>query len=226
MVISLKNQQKLVGQKLPPPPPLLSPNEELLRLRLTRIMDDGTQTLGIMDVLDTDEQSVLYSLATVELPYLDNQNKISCIPTDMYRVKSYSSWKYGRCFWLIGNSKGEYKYNRIEGNGYTRSTILIHASAKATKDLQGCIGPGLKFNDQNFQIGKQKGTGMFYMTPSREQSQQALNKLLNTLYSIGSFKMQIINDYEILLQNAFNVRVRKKAEQYGLLPNPYIAPKQ
>ena len=67
--MKIKKQQIVVGTKLPSPPPPLPPSKELLRIRLRRIMDDGTQTLGIMDVLNTDEQTVMYSLATVELPY-------------------------------------------------------------------------------------------------------------------------------------------------------------
>ena len=227
--------QATVGNNLPSAPPPLPASEELLRIRLRRIMDDRTQTLGIMDVLDR-KKNTLYSLATIELPWNNNQNGISCVPTGNYRVISYSSGKYGRCFWLIGNDNGGYQDNRITGNGYTRGSILMYATPKVTKNLQGCIGLGLKFNDQTSQSGTQKGTGQFYLSPSKEQSQQALNKLLNTLYTIGSFKMEVSGDKSVSnetnisligteVQNSFNRKVRRTAEQANLLPNPYIPPK-
>tara|TARA_R110002049_G_scaffold184908_1_gene353129 strand:- start:307 stop:1023 length:717 start_codon:yes stop_codon:yes gene_type:complete len=238
--MKIKQRQILVGQRLPKPPSPLPPNQELLRIRLNRIMDDGTQTLGIMDILNEDG-SILYSLATTELPWKENQNKVSCVPPDNYRVISYCTGKHGKCFWLIGNEQGEYINNKITGNGYTRGSILIHAAPKATKNLQGCIGPGLKFNSQTNQTGIQKGTGQFYLSPSKEQSTQALNKLVNTLWGVGSFRMEINNlgfppnvDYltpfPILLKsdqlpNWFDRNVQQLATDKNLLPNPYIAPK-
>ena len=233
--MKIKQRQIVVGTKLPGAPAPLPPSKELLRVRLRRIMDDGTQTLGIMDVLNTDEQTIMYSLSTVELPYKGNQPKISCIPADNYRVVSYVTGKWGNCFWLIANEGGDYMENRISGNGFTRGSILIHMAPKATNTLQGCIGPGLKFNDQTNQRGNQKGTGMYYLSPSKEQSKQAMNKLVNTLWNIGSFKMEIIGKVldpnekielgEYYIQNAFNREVVLQAQKANLLPNPYIAPK-
>ena len=223
-------RQITVGQSLLNPPPPLTPSEELLRVRLSRILDDGTQTLGIMDVLGTNENQILFSLATVELPYKGNQPKVSCIPTDNYRVISYATGKWGNCFWLIGNEKGDYVKNRISGNGFTRGSILIHAGSKATSNLQGCIGPGLKFNAQTNQRGNQKGTGMYYLSPSKEQSKQAMNILVSTLWNIGSFKMEI-NDINItkplMLAKELSLyeRFERLALSKNLLPNPYIGPK-
>ena len=224
----------LRGPGLPPPPPPLPLSREVLRVNLCRIMDDRSQTLGVMDVLNKDGK-ILYSLATVELPWNDNQNVISCIPMGNYRVISYSSGKYGRCFWLTGNDNGGYQDNRITGNGYTRGSILMYATPKATKNLQGSIGLGLKFNTQTNQMGSQKGTGQFYLSPAKEQSQQALNKLLNTLYNVGSFRMEIKSAFPTVtdedkniypqLPQFFSGVVQQYAQIANLLPNPYIAPK-
>ena len=226
------------GPSTPPPPGEQPPEDELLRIRITRIMDDGTQTLGIMDVLAEDEQTILYSLATSELPWKGNQNRLSCIPVDNYRVKSHSSGKYSRCFWMIGNEKGNYAYNKIYDNGYTRSACLIHMAPKAPGWLLGCIAPGLKFNTQNNQTGRQKGTGQFYLEPAKSQSQQAMNKLINTLYSIGSFKMEIVNaggaenfnepdglggEWNDLPSLFSSNSVQNAASAKNLLPNPYNA---
>ena len=222
------------GPGLPTPPPPLPLSKEVLRVNLCRIMDDRSQTLGVMDVLNKDGK-ILYSLATVELPWNDNQNVISCIPMGNYRVISYSSGKYGRCFWLIGNDNGGYQDNRITGNGYTRGSILMYATPKATKNLQGSIGLGLKFNTQTNQMGSQKGTGQFYLSPAKEQSQQALNKLLNTLYNVGSFRMEIKSAFPTVtdedkniypqLPQFFSGVAQQYAQKKNLAPNPYIAPK-
>jgi len=226
--MNITPRQITVGQSLPTPPPPLTPSEELLRVRLSRILDDGTQTLGIMDVLGTDENQILFSLATVELPYKGNQPKVSCIPTDNYRVVSYATGKWGNCFWLIGNEKGNYVENQISGDGFTRGSILIHAGSKATSNLQGCISPGLKFNAQTNQRGNQKGTGMYYLSPSKEQSKQAMNRLVSTLWNIGSFKMEI-NDIDDLRTQNINYssyeRFERLALSKNLLPNPYTGPK-
>ena len=231
----LSNRNNTVrGPGLSPPPPPLPLSREVLRVNLCRIMDDRSQTLGVMDVLNKDGK-ILYSLATVELPWNDNQNVISCIPMGNYRVISYSSGKYGRCFWLIGNDNGGYQDNRITGNGYTRGSILMYATPKATKNLQGSIGLGLKFNTQTNQMGSQKGTGQFYLSPAKEQSQQALNKLLNTLYNVGSFRMEIKSAFPTVtdedkniypqLPQFFSGVAQQYAQKKNLAPNPYIAPK-
>ena len=211
-----------VGNDLPPPPGPVPPENELLRIRITRIMDDSTQTLGIMDVLAEDEQTILYSLATSELPYLNNNNNISAVPTDKYRVQSHVSGRWGKSFWLIGNEKGGYAFNKIFGDKNTRGGILIHPSPRAVGWLKGCIAPGLKFNAQNNQKGEQQGTGQNYLNPAESQSEAAMNKLMNTLYSVGSFRMEIINQ-TTTLPNTFDDGVQLLATNKKLLPNPYIA---
>tara|TARA_R110000782_G_scaffold218445_1_gene305849 strand:- start:1228 stop:4308 length:3081 start_codon:yes stop_codon:yes gene_type:complete len=208
-----------VGNDLPPPPGPVPPEDELLRIRLTRIMDDGTQTLGIMDILAEDEKTILYSLATSELPYLNNNNNISAVPVDKYIVQSHVSGRWGRCFWLTGNEKGGYAFNKIFGDGNTRAAILIHASPRAVGWLKGCIGPGLKFNDQNNQKGEQQGTGQNYLNPAESQSEAAMNKLMGTLYSVGSFRMEIVNQ-TTTLPNTFDQSVKSLATNKKLLPNP------
>tara|TARA_R110000782_G_scaffold268189_1_gene364317 strand:+ start:36 stop:3347 length:3312 start_codon:yes stop_codon:yes gene_type:complete len=210
-----------LGNKLPPPPGQQPLESEKLRVRITRIMDDGTQTLGIMDIFAEDEKTILYSLATSELPWKGNENKISCIPTDNYRVISHVSGKYDRCFRLEGNSQGNYASNALYGNGYIRKHVLIHPAPKAPKWLQGCIGPGFKFNTQSNQKGRQKGTGDEYLNPSKEQSIDAFIKLLNTLYPEGSFKMDIINLNNATnpnsLPSSFNSIVKNAARSRNLL---------
>lgn len=208
------------GTALPPPPGVQPPEDEKLRLRLTRIMDDGTQTLGMLDVLAEDETTVLYTLATSELPWKGNKNKVSCIPVDNYRVKSHVSGKHGNCFWLIGNEQGGYAFDKLFGNGYIRSSVLIHMSPKAPGWLLGCIGPGFKFNTSENQKGRQQGTGKFYLDPAKGESYKAVDKLLASLYSVGSYKMEIVNSNSVSstsLPNTFNDAVKAEAKSKNLI---------
>tara|TARA_B110000285_G_scaffold230295_1_gene296641 strand:- start:4111 stop:7764 length:3654 start_codon:yes stop_codon:yes gene_type:complete len=208
------------GNKVPPPPGTQPPADEKLRIRLTRIMDDGIQTLGMMDVLAEDEKTILYTLATVELPWKGNQNSISCIPTDDYRVKSHIRSKGRKCFWLIGNSQGSYAFDKLYGNKFIRSSVLIHDAPIAPGWLLGCIGPGFKFNIKGNQKGRQKGTGTEYLTPAREQSIQAVTKLVGTLYSLGSYKMEIKNlggGGVNTLPKTYNATVKTAAKSRNLI---------
>jgi len=217
------NSDTVAGNDVAPPPGIKPPSDEKLRIKLYRIMDDGTQTLGIMQVLAEDEKTVIMTMATSELPWKGNRNGVSCIPADDYRVKSHVSPKHGKCFWLIGNAQGNYAYNRIYGNGFTRGSILIHSSPKAPGWLEGCIAPGIKFNDADNQKGRQKGTGKFYLDPSKSQSNQAVGLLINKLYAEGSFKMKIMNQgggNSESLPKTFNAEVRKISKSVKLLPNP------
>lgn len=209
-----------------PPPKAIDENDEVLRLRLTRIMDDGDQTLGVLECLSTDGQTVLFSLATSELPWKGNENDISCIPTGRYRVKSHVSQNLGISFWLggRGSEAKNYKFGNIVGNGYTRFGILIHMFPKAKDWAKGCIGPGMRFNDRSNQIGRQQGTGQHYLHPSAEQSYQALDLLVAKLYPLGSFQMEIVNQGGVQsssLPSSFNTEVQAIATVHNLLPTPY-----
>ena len=183
------------GNNLPPPPGEQPPEDEKRRMIVTRVMDDGTQTLGIMSIYAEDEQTVLYRLATSELPWKGNRNSISSIPTDLYRVKSYKTERHGACYWIFGNKAGNYANDKLFGNGYIRSEVLIHRAPKAPDWLEGCIGPGFKINTsrQPVQTGSQKGTGTKYKNPSLAESISAMAKINGTLYSVGSYKMEVKN---------------------------------
>jgi hypothetical protein len=158
-------------------------------------MDDGTQTLGIMSIYAEDEQTVLYRLATSELPWKGNQNNISSIPTDLYRVKSMKNQRHGACYHIFGNKAGNYANDKLFGNGYIRGEVLIHKAPTAPNWLKGCIGPGFKLNQASNpnQKGKQKGTGTKFVNPSLAESIKAMAKINGTLYSVGSYKMEVKN---------------------------------
>ncbi len=163
------------------------------RVRLTRILDDGTQTLGIIEVYNADASRILYSLASVELPWKENANGSSCIPTGEYLVNSRQTSKYGKHFWLVGSKLGNWQ--RIPGtNKSDREWVLIHTAPKAPGWLAGCIGPGPQydFNRKNKQ-GNPDGVGTNYLNPAKAESKSALDTLVSTLYNEKGFKMIIEN---------------------------------
>jgi hypothetical protein len=64
---------------------------------------------------------------TIELPWLANKQRVSCIPEGRYELTKRYSQRY----------KHHLLVNNIEG----RSLILIHAFNDALKESNGCIAP-------------------------------------------------------------------------------------
>lgn len=137
------------------------------RLKITRTYKDKC-TLGDLDVFD-ERGGIKAKLKCIELPWLNNAVRKSCIPEGVYDVIKHSSPKYGVCFWVLN----------VSG----RSEILIHVGNYVEKngkigDTLGCILPGLSFADINYD-------GVTDVVSSRA----ALNKLLELLPD--RFKLQI-----------------------------------
>jgi hypothetical protein len=66
---------------------------------------------------------------TIEKPWADNQQNISCIPTGYYKLVRVDSPKFGANTWEIADVTG-------------RSHILIHV-ANTSVDVIGCVGLGM-----------------------------------------------------------------------------------
>lgn len=64
-------------------------NVYLLRLR--------TSDMGTEGMLITDDG---FNCKTLELPWRDNQQNISCIPSGVYKVEVRTSRKYGQVYWV------------------------------------------------------------------------------------------------------------------------------
>ena len=103
-----------------------------MKLVLSRTYQDNF-TLGSMFVLDGER--LVYHCKSIELPWLNNQRNVSCIPEGTYNViKDYKINKF-RLLWVRD-----------------RSGILIHIGnfvAGYVKDSEGCILPGNYFFDLN-----------------------------------------------------------------------------
>lgn len=106
---------------------------------------EGTQ--GIIEWNDT---IVCY---TIELPWLQNQKQISCVPEGEYVLQKRFSKKYG---WHI----------QLQ-NVADRDLILFHPANDALKELKGCIAP------VTFITGIGKGS----------MSRKALKKLIQIVFS-------------------------------------------
>lgn len=104
-------------------------------LELIRLSDDGKQTLGILYVVE--DNKIIFTAKTLELPYKNNNNKISCIPEGEYKVTKRKT-KHSR-----------FKYEHLLINDVpNRDYILIHGANYYT-DLLGCIALGDQFKDIN-----------------------------------------------------------------------------
>jgi hypothetical protein len=94
---------------------------------IDRYSYEKEQTIGKFYLLDEETQSVLKMWHSMELPWKDNQQNISCIPAGYYKGILHISPTFGKCLWLQDVPN--------------RSEILIHA-ANFYYDLLGCIGIG------------------------------------------------------------------------------------
>jgi len=189
------------GTYSPPPPGTGNPIKEAelsrakLRVKITRLLDDGLQTLGQMEILAEDEKTVLTTLATCELPYRGNRNSVSSIPPGKTLVRSFKSDHYGKCFWVYSNESVVWQANSVAGVGYNRQAILIHR-APTSSWLMGCIGPGNDFSNSrsgpdtknkvkyhaDHKSGAKKGNPYGTFPTGRE----GLDKMVSLLWSGGN----------------------------------------
>ena len=106
-----------------------------MKIIIIRLTDSGKQTIGIGHVVDG--ENLLYTFRTLELPWKDNANNISCIPVGEY--DAFKRVSPGR-----GTEVVELK------DVPNRRHIQIHTGNYNT-DILGCIlvGAGLKDINQD-----------------------------------------------------------------------------
>jgi len=102
----------------------------MIRLLLVRTLSDNKQTLGNLYLIVNDQVELI--LKSLELPWRDNNVRVSCIPDGTYKVIQHTSPKFGWCLWL----------QDVPG----RSEILIH-QGNYTRQIHGCILPGILHTD-------------------------------------------------------------------------------
>lgn len=134
-----------------------------MRAILIREKSDDKQTLG--NFIATEEDGdILFQCKTLELPWVNNQNKISCVPKGTYIVKKRYSAKY----------KWHYHLTNTPG----RDFILIHPGNYHSQIL-GCILVGSSHSDIN-------GDGYRDVT----NSVKTMEKLMDAMPD--EFKLEII----------------------------------
>ena len=94
------------------------------------------ETLGALIVLNGKDK--LFECKTIELPNLNNQNNISCVPEGNYKGSPIISPTKGKCF-LIENIPNRQAIEMHIGNYATGKQV----------DTLGCILPGMLFADIN-----------------------------------------------------------------------------
>ena len=106
---------------------------------------------GVNGVLLFDGEEVC---KTIELPWIQNKPRISCIPAGRYQVRKRCSAKFNWHFEIMG----------VQG----RTNILIHPANHAAAELKGCLAPVMRHN------GEGKGSS----------SRIALERLKDRLYPL------------------------------------------
>ena len=99
---------------------------------LTRLAGNSKQTTGYLIVHDVFKTHAQF--ATIELPWLDNNPFVSCIPPGTYTAKKILSPTFGWCIQIL--------------NVPNRTNILLHYGNFYT-NTKGCILIGSKFSKIN-----------------------------------------------------------------------------
>jgi len=110
----------------------LNQNIKAVLKREAAYKSSEVQALGDLTIFDDDE--LIFSCKTLELPWKNNKRNISCIPEGTYEVKKRYSEKYKNHFHVL--------------NVPDRAYILIHSGNYYTH-TQGCILAGEKHTDIN-----------------------------------------------------------------------------
>lgn len=124
-------------------------------LKLERLDESDVQTEGILRFNGK-------TWKTLELPWRDNQRRISRIPAGTYTAVRHESPTFGRCIWIQGVPN--------------RSHILIHAGNFHTNTL-GCVLVGKEFKDIN-------GDGNYDVTLSKVAMTEILESGLPNAFQI------------------------------------------
>lgn len=112
---------------------LKNPTLKGVNLLITRTIFGAKQTLGQLSVYDANDD-FLFNCKTLELPYLNNEQNISCIPNGSYSGSRQVHPKFGKCIFIFTVSN--------------RTGIYIHAG-NFHNQIRGCVLVGKHFKDIN-----------------------------------------------------------------------------
>jgi hypothetical protein len=106
---------------------------KLLIKRIRNYKHSDKQTIGTGYVFN-ENNGIKYTFCTLELPWKDNERRISCIPNGEYEVIKHVSPKFGNCLWVQDVPE--------------RSEILVH-HGNYNWDTLGCVLVGRTHKDIN-----------------------------------------------------------------------------
>lgn len=132
---------------------------------ITRTSGNKEATYGVLQVKQ--HNKILFECVTLEKAWLDNENRISCIPLGIYNVVRTYSNRFKKTLYLVENVPG-------------RAGIRIHP-ANFAKQLHGCIALGEKLADIN-------GDGILDVTSSVKTQ-----KKFDEIMELMPFKLEIVN---------------------------------
>ncbi|OHX68043.1 DUF5675 family protein [Flammeovirga pacifica] len=141
---------------------------------LTRNNYHPLQTTGSFQLLD-DDQNEIFCCDTLELPWKENKNRISCIPTGNYKATFRTVGAYANRAFHIQEQDGK------EVNG--RSHILIHSGNFFT-DTKGCVLLGRGYADLELK------------TKSKNISKDGILDLLNSGKTISEL-IGLVCDFDL-----------------------------
>jgi hypothetical protein len=103
---------------------------------------------------------------TIELPWKDNETKVSCIPEGKYFIKKRYSKKFQWHLEII--------------NVRNRSLILFHPANNALQELNGCVAPVTKLSGPGLGLMSQKAfvklKELIYKALDKEESVELIIK--------------------------------------------------
>lgn len=116
------------------------------KVPLVRLPSTDQGTFGVM-------QFGLTKVHTLELPWRDNKQQRSCVPTGTYECRLVRSPRFGNVYKLLS----------VPG----RSNVLIHPANLAgdaalgwTTELQGCIAPCMRIGSMRNKAGAMQAAGL------------------------------------------------------------------
>lgn len=92
-----------------------------------RLEEDEKQTIGKGFIYDSETFDPVFEFDGLELPWKNNEKRVSRIPEGSYDVIKHISPSFGQCFWIQ--------------NVPNRSEILIH-KGNFNRDTKGCLIAG------------------------------------------------------------------------------------
>lgn len=113
---------------------------EMIDVYLKRFLDDGKQTLGSLSFVP-DGITELFVCKSLELPWKDNLNNVSCVPKGKYECQWTRS---NRLSTAVGHNVFAYEVLSVPN----RTGIRIH-SANYFFQLLGCVALGDAHKDIN-----------------------------------------------------------------------------